>query len=274
MTLDAVGATRELEVEKPSKESLSYFLDILSAIANIQKSNSEVKVTFSTLATQGYGPKEWIFQIQDANECRYKVFLLGPERRAYIIKNPLYTGVFSNVDEFIKYNMSLIDKMVLRAYTLIREPNSVTINNNIVLEPQKIGFPLDELTGCDIPIEQIHMNVSAFCNTERAHNANFSRISLFEGLNLGEIRDDLIAMHRDVIPNVRELFEEMDEHSLNGRLPEKYPIQINNTVLLGAISNPVNLNLMLTAHYNILPEMFTTSERYSFILPSEGPLCS
>lgn len=46
------------------------------------------------------------------------------------------------------------------------------------------------------------------------------------------------------MPNLRVVVEEMHEHVRNSQLPEKEPVPLTNNLILGAVANPVHLNLM------------------------------
>lgn len=102
---------------------------------------------------------------------------------------------------------------------------------------------MDALLQSSIPAEAIHIAVSPFCRAIRSANANFSTLSVFEGVNLGEIRDMALAIHRNVVHNLRDIIEEMHEHVNDGVLPAQASVIINNSVLLSGVANPV-LNLM------------------------------
>lgn len=238
---------RQLEVRIEAHDNaVVNMLDVLAALASVQRSHTEITVSFDSLTAAGYGPKEWIFQIVDRPTCRFSVLKIGPNNTPYIIRNPFFEGSFSDIDSFVTYMLSLITRLLDLCYTLYREPAPVTLNHMLVAEPQNLGFPLDALLGTEIPPEIIHQSVAPYCVAHRGVNANYSRVSLFEGLNIGALRDDLMDVHRNVMPNLRLISEEMHEHVRNSRLPESEPVPLTGNILLGAIANPVHLNLMFS----------------------------
>lgn len=165
---------RPLEVRIDARDNaVVNMLDILAALASVQRTHTEIRVSFTTLSIAGYGPKEWSFTISDKLNSRYLVLPIGPAHTPYIIKKPLFEGSFGDIDGFISYMMSLIDKVLASCYTLYREPTPVTLNNGIVAEPQSLGFPFDVLLATNIPPETIHENVAPFCVARRANNSNY-----------------------------------------------------------------------------------------------------
>lgn len=223
--------------------------DLLVTLRSVLYSSDTLVIAQQNYDIGSYGPKEIMIKIVDSYPCYYRVLPIGPERVGHVLIDPRYAESFDSFDAFLLSSLNIIERVLTNSQVMLKLPDMMPVGDLQVHDPAKLGLPMSSIYLTGFPANGVQSVIGPLCRSMPTANQFIALVNVFDPINAPELSERLLRISMQDMPTLCNVIETFYKYTLDGRLPDKNPVQLNQNILLGVIPAPWNLNRM----YEFMP---------------------
>lgn len=233
--------------ETETKDKILEIHNIFERLFNLHEIVSRgynIQVDYSNVNISNYGPKEFMPRIVEKERQYYKVITIGDMKQPYLKLEPLLTDTFTNIEEFLLYNLKIFELVLDLGKDILKEPPKLITSRGMLYDSNYQGVPLSEL---EIALNRSIDLVNYFATFSKPQDTDVTvtevkKVNCLMPESIGVLRNTYFRLLLKSKDDIRNRFIVQYERTLDYSALPKVPKVLTPGIYLAPIVSPFNLN--------------------------------